>query len=318
MEQILEQSNAGEFPVETAQVPQTETTPVTADPVFGNKSIAEQGMPQGQTFPIGDVTQPQAQEAEPQQESVEQGEIKDDPRRHEYWQSQADKVKNELRGVQDELDYYKNTLAPVEQVIKANPKVLDNLESLSNGQTQGLNPQQGNPQETSLQKPLRPEKPHSYNEVDAYNDPNSESFKYRMSLDKHRDDMIDWYGNIDQARQMQQQQAMHYQQQQMLHNNTRNNAIASWGYTETDADGFVQWASNPSNISMNNLKALYEMQKNGNQQQIESQQKVVQMQQQQERLKVPMTSAVQKGQAPAPMTDDQAFSASLFSNAKRR
>lgn len=317
MDQILTNSNAGEFPVETANVSEVAHTLETADPVFGNKSITTEGMPSGQTFPAMDTTQPTSEEAVAQSETVEEVGVKEDPRRHEYWQSQADKVKNELNSVQQELDYYKNTLAPVEQMIQQNPQVIDNLESFSNGQPQGL-PSQRNPQETSLQKPVRPEKPHSYNEVDAYNDPNSESFKYRMSLDKHRDDMIDWYGNIDQARQIQQQRALQAQQQQMLHNNARNNAIASWGYHESDADDFVRWASNPTNISMNNLKALYEMQKNGNKQQIESNQKVVQMQQQQERLKVPMTTAVQKGQAPAQLTDDQAFSASLFNNAKRR
>ena len=121
------------------------------------------------------------------QEAIQESSSKDDSTRFEYWQSQADKAKGELDTIRQELNYYKDTLAPVEQMIRSNPQVLDNLESsTSNGKAQGQ------VQETSLKEPTAPDRPHSYNEVDAYNDPESDSFKYRMAKEQYRDSYLDF------------------------------------------------------------------------------------------------------------------------------
>ena len=95
--------------------------------------------------------------------------------------------------------------------------------SLSNGTNPGL-PQQSN-QGNSLKKPVEPEKPHSYNEVEAYNDPESDSFKYRMTKEKFRDDMINYYGKVDQYRAQQQQQAAIRQREATAESDARSDAL---------------------------------------------------------------------------------------------
>ena len=132
---------------------------------------------------------------------------KQDTDRYEYWQSKHDKTQGELNRISQEFEQYKNMMGPVANAIQQNPQILQNLEQQS--------PSNEPPaQQNSLQAPNRPEKPHSYNEVDAYNDPDSDSFKYRLSVDKYRDDMLDYYGKVDQYRQ--EQQTLAYEAQRAV------------------------------------------------------------------------------------------------------
>ena len=110
---------------------------------------------------------------------------KQDTDRFEYWQSQNDKTQGELNRINAEFNQYKQMMDPVANAIQQNPEIMQNLQQQSPSNEQPVQEQ------TSLQAPNRPEKPHSYNEVDAYNDPESESFNYRLSNDKYRDDMLD-------------------------------------------------------------------------------------------------------------------------------
>ena len=153
-----------------------------------NNEIPKDQMPQGQTYPMGSVAEPgQFSDRESEQDTA-----KENPSRHEYWQSQHDKVNNELGNAHKELDYYKQQLGPLQDYLKQNPNVVNAIDrQLSNGQPQGQpqqqaqQPVQGNQQEP-LQKPDKPTRPSDYNEVDAYNDPDSSSFKYRTQLDGYR------------------------------------------------------------------------------------------------------------------------------------
>ena len=52
-----------------------------------------------------------------------------------------------------------------------------------------------------MKEPTEPDRPHSYNEVDAYNDPESDSFKYRIDKEKYRDEYLIHLKEKDQIRE---------------------------------------------------------------------------------------------------------------------
>ena len=290
MENIIEMSNAGDAPVEQAAV-QVEQPRILAEEVPVENTTG--------------VDQPITQEATQETSS------KDDSTRFEYWQSQADKAKGELGQIRQELDYYKNSLAPVEQMIRNNPQVLDQLEQTpSNGQPQAY---PNGLQETSLKEPSAPERPHSYNEVDAYNDPESESYKYRLAKEQYRDEYLGYLQQKDQVREQEMQQAyqkqMQQQQAQMIQRQAMSHAVNNFGWDQTKAAEFVAWSQNPQNLTMDNLAKLFELRTNTDP---VVQQRTQEMQNQAERLAVPKTAAVQTGKAEQPRTDEQLFSDALL------
>jgi len=290
MENIIETRNAGDAQVEPAALAVEQPTIPTEEVPVDN---------------VAGVDQPITQEA------VQETSSKDDSTRFEYWQSQADKAKGELGQIRKELDYYKNSLAPVEQMIRNNPQVLDQLEQTpSNGQPQAY---PNGLQETSLKEPSAPERPHSYNEVDAYNDPESESFKYRLAKEQYRDEYLGYLQQKDQVReqemQAQYEQQMAQQQNHMMRTQAHSHAVNSYGWDANKANEFVNWAQNPDNLTMDNLAKLFELRTNADP---VVQQRTQEMQNQAERLAVPKTAAVQTGKAEQPRTDEQLFSDALL------
>tara|TARA_Y100001970_G_scaffold121957_1_gene151195 strand:- start:5181 stop:6080 length:900 start_codon:yes stop_codon:yes gene_type:complete len=231
---------------------------------------------------------------------------KQDADRYEYWQSKHDRTAGELSQTQKELEYYKSTLGPVADLVRQNPNIVDTLrQSPSNEQ-----PAQ---EQNSLKPPSRPDKPHSYSEVDAYNDPDSESFKYRLANDKYRDDMLDYYGKVDNYRQEQQALAYEAQRDQMAQSQARNYAMQSLGWDANKVTNAIQWLQNPSNVSFETLFKVYEMAHAPSKEQVQSQQRVADYQNREERMKVPQSTTVASGTSQAPMNDEQLFNQSMLS-----
>jgi|13_taG_2_1085334.scaffolds.fasta_scaffold15674_3 hypothetical protein len=265
-------------------------------------------------IPSGDI--PQDAPSTPEQgvapitETEENGvDPKDDSGRYEYWQSQADKAKGELKGLKEELDYYRESLTPVENMLRQNPEVLDSLEAkLSNGV-----PTEQGVQQNSLKEPTEPDRPVNYNEVDAFNDPESESFKHRMAKEQYRDQYLDYLKNVDRNRTMQMeqqyQQQMAIQQQNAMRQQAHSHAVNSYGWEANKANEFIDWASSPENLNLDNLAKLFELRSNTNP---VVQQKTQEMQNQAERLNVPKAAAVQTGKAEQPRSDEQLFSDALL------
>ena len=318
---MIQTSDAAEAPQENVSIPVEnsgiETTTGTDGnlfPLSGGETITNtEGLPVGQTAPLA------SEEPLQTQEPVEtEAPVKEDPSRMEYWQSQADKAQNERFKVQQELDYYRNSLGPVAQMIQSNPEVLDKLENQVNGNPSG-NPVQAGNQRNSLQKPVRPTKPTTYNEVDAYNDPESDSFKHRAANDQWRDDMIGYRENVDAYRMQQAQVHQENQQRQQSMNSAYNIAMQNHGMNANQATDFVRWTQNPNNITIDNLVQLYAV-KNAPQQQQQSQaqRKSAEMKAQQERLKVPRPTTVQTGQSAPTLSQEDEFNNALLTNAKRR
>ena len=321
MDNIINTSDAAQAPLENVKIP-TENVDIDVTtgqegnlfPPGGSETITNtEGLPTGFATPIETTEQP----VQTQEPVLTETPVKEDPGRMEYWQSQADKAKNDSFQLQQELEYYKNTMGPIAKVIEENPRVLDNIESLTSGNLPPKPVQAGQQQGNSLQKPVRPEKPHSYNEVDAYNDPESDSFKFRTSNDQWRDNMLGWYENVDTARQQEQQVAMQNHQRNTMMQSAHSYAMNQYGFDVSKASDFVQWAQNPNNITVDSLVKLYAMKDAPSQQQAQTQRKTQEMQQQQERLKVPRPTVVQTGETAPVLSEEDSFSAALLSNARR-
>jgi hypothetical protein len=275
MENIIETRNADQAPREDAML-----------------NVEQPAIPNGEVpvdTGVADTITQETQETSP----------RDDSTRFEYWQSQADKAKGELNALRQELEYYRSNPNPAEQ------------SSVSNGQPQAY-PQQGL-QEPSLKEPTAPERPHSYNEVDAYNDPQSESFKYRVAKESYRDKYMDFLTKKDQAReqemQAQYQAQMQQQQTQMVQQQAMSHAVNNFGWEQNKAMEFVRWSQNPENLTLDNLAKLFELRTNPNP---VVKQRTEEMQNQANRLSVPKTAVVQTGQAEQPKSDEQMFSDALL------
>ena len=275
MENIIETRNADQAPREDAML-----------------NVEQPAIPNGEVpvdTGVADTITQGTQETSP----------RDDSTRFEYWQSQADKAKGELNALRQELEYYRSNTNPAEQ------------SSVSNGQPQAY-PQQGL-QEPSLKEPTAPERPHSYNEVDAYNDPQSESFKYRVAKESYRDKYMDFLTKKDQAReqemQAQYQAQMQQQQTQMVQQQAMSHAVNNFGWEQNKAMEFVRWSQNPENLTLDNLAKLFELRTNPNP---VVKQRTEEMQNQANRLSVPKTAVVQTGQAEQPKSDEQMFSDALL------
>ena len=327
MDNIIPEGNAAQAPFSSPEIA-VETPGIeaptgtengmfsTSDSAIAQNSIGvvpamEQGLPVGQTAPV-DTPQEGFNQA---QVPVENTPV-EDPSRMQYWQSQTDKAKNENFKIQQELEYYQNTLGPIANAIQSDPELLNRLEqkNLSNGPQEG-SPSQGN-QMGPLKQPEAPVQPHSYNEVDAYNDPESESFKHRLAKDQYRDGMIDYYGKVDAHRQQEQQAYNTRQQEVQAVNQAQSYAMNNFGWDNQKSSDFIRWAQNPSNVTMEHLAKIYDAATAPSNGQAEAQQKVIQMQQQNQRMSIPRTAVVQQGTPAVTMSDEQAFSASLLARKK--
>tara|TARA_R100000808_G_scaffold20813_1_gene44952 strand:- start:110 stop:967 length:858 start_codon:yes stop_codon:yes gene_type:complete len=283
MENILETRNADQPQVENAGL-QVENPSIPSGEIPTENLNPQTGMAESIT------------ESQP----TENVSPREDTTRFEYWQSQTDKAKGEVNALRQELNQYKQMMN--------NP---DQQTSPSDGQTQGY-PNQGF-QEPSLKEPTAPERPHSYNEVDAYNDPNSDSFKYRLAKESYRDKYLDFLKEKDQVReaelQQQYQAQMQQQQLQMVQRQAMSHAVNNFGWDTGKAAEFVSWSQNPQNLTLDNLAKLFELRTNPNP---VVKQRTEQMQNQAERLAMPKTAAVQAGKAEQPRSDEQMFSDALL------
>ena len=180
--------------------------------------------------------------------------VNNDETRYQYWQSQADKYKNELEKVQQNQQ---QTFAQGQQV-----------------QQQPAVPAQPQ-QEAFPEPPDRPTQPRVFNREEAYGDPSSDSARYLNELEDWRDDMNEYnsiksqyqtalveekLNNMENERQndiKRQQAAAQVQQQQQ---DITNHVKGQYGMNDTEATDFINRMSDPSSITVDNLVQLYRMQ----------------------------------------------------------
>lgn len=225
--------------------------------------------------------------------------VKDDPNRIAYWQSQADLAKNNNSRMAQELEMYQNLVGRM---------------------AKGENPQSGNPA-PAQQEPIpvsQPNKPNSYNEVDAYNDPDSDSFQYRLAKEEYKDSRLDQVLGAMQKQDNIRKQQMAQQQEKMVVDQAYSQVKNGFGWDEGKSASFVKWAQDPSNVSIDILAKVYEMQNAPNTATVQAQNKATELRQAGVRLQVPRTTSVTTGQAEPQASDQDMFNAGLLSHSRVR
>ena len=245
-----------------------------------------------------------SQEVQTQQGSEVAGQedvtAKDDPDRMAYWQSQADKAKNDAQHMAKELALYKRAVdamqskAPVSN--RTQPRLQDDL----------------------LKEPLPPEKPVSYNEVDAYNDPESNSFNYRMAKEKFQDQRYEYLKRLEHARQIVQNKQAAQQQNDAMIGQAYTQAKSAYNWDDSKTTEFIRWAQNPENVTLDVLAKLFEIQNAPSPERVATQQRVQDFTQQAQAVKVPTTTVTQPGVQTPPVSDEDLFNQSLLSHSTVR
>jgi hypothetical protein len=122
------------------------------------------------------------------------------------------------------------------------------------------------PASTSVPKmPERPVKPENYDDVSAHQDPTSESFKYRRSVEKYRDDMLQFYADKEVYRTRQEEvqvkQQAKMQEMQQMAVGLQTWSMTNHGLTQADAIDFVSFASNDANVTPEALLKLWKLER---------------------------------------------------------
>tara|TARA_R100000234_G_scaffold106783_1_gene77528 strand:+ start:2278 stop:3279 length:1002 start_codon:yes stop_codon:yes gene_type:complete len=254
----MTEENVLEGEPQVAETSESSSEGSVFDEIFGQESNAFEE-PQ-----VGDAQQ----SVEPQQEQIVPGEqINPESDSYKYWQSEADKrayerdeafktlgVNNvdELKAVSQEM----RDVLPIAKYIKGNPEVLNVVDKSLRGEPIG-NQQETENQETPVEKPVKPVRPSGYDDIDAYQDSESDSYKYRIAVEQYRDDMVEYTQKENEAlrntiTQGQQQQIRNQQVSQLT-----NELINQRGYSQEQADDFINWASQDESFTMDNLIQLH-------------------------------------------------------------
>ena len=184
----------------------------------------------------------------------EESPVDNDVKRYQYWQSEADKARNE------------------------NQELAKRLEALEQAQAQ---PEEMEPIEEDLsfpEPPAKPAKPRNYSRADALEDPDSDSARYLDEVDKWRDDM-DEYNRLHQQYtqavmveerqriQDEQREIQRAQSEREAYNNNmaqmKQHLQSNYQASDDEIARFVEVMDDPNNITVDNLFQLYRMQNGG-------------------------------------------------------
>ena len=253
---------------------------------------------------------PEVQTQEQEVEMPAEAPSKEDDESFQYWQSQADKRAKELEEVKVRYQALED-IAPIARYIRENPQVLNSVESSLSAD----NSQETLPTENSAslaKKPERPSKPANYDPIEATSDTESESFKYRESMEAFRDEMMDYYESRERTREVEVQKRQEQIAQQNYMENVRSQLSNVYGFDTNESEAFIQDMSRPESLSLENLVTVWKLKNKPTEQQIKAPQKVRQMQSQKEKLAVkqPVGVAPSQGQV-AKGVEDQLMDAMI-------
>lgn len=188
---------------------------------------------------------------------------KNDEKRYQYWQSEADKRQQKL----DEL----NGVLPLVEYLKQNPEVMLNAKKGMQGAPESnteLKPKEFPP------PPAPPKRPNNYNHEDALSDPDSPSGKYLTAQAEHQEKMnkYNYLQNMYTQRLVQEmadaQRQTHDAELQRQAQMTQIQSVRDYvtGHHQADpqaAEDFIRWASDEGSLTVDNLWALYSLQRGG-------------------------------------------------------
>ena len=228
--------------------------------VFGTNEGSEDGI--SSAFTSGNEgnteTAPEGQPEVSTQENVQQPtQPNNDEKRYQYWQSQADKYKNELNAMKQAQQQ------PAQE---------------QHAQQQPQEPVQ-QPAEQFPAPPQKPQRPRTFNREEAYSDPSSDSARYLDELEGWRDDINEYntlkseyqtalveerFNSYEQQRVAEAQRQQAAQQKAVQENEIKSHVMGHYGMQESEAVDFMSKMSDPSSITIDNLVQLYRLQGSGN------------------------------------------------------
>ena len=199
-----------------------------------------------------EIANPEQPQEEP---SVEVNQSNDEVR-YQYWQSQADKLRNEKEQLQQQF----NSLAAQQTQPQPQPEAV----------------QEEAVEESFPDPPEKPQKPYNFNMDDAMSDPSSESARFVQAEQQWRDEMDD-YKNMqfeyqmavlkDEREQMRNERQADIQRREAEAktaeqvNNVKTHVMSQYNVDSQTADDFVRVMSDPNSINIDNLRKLYSVDK---------------------------------------------------------
>ena len=201
-----------------------------------------------------DVVAPETgQPAQETTQPVTETNTENDEKRYQYWQSQADKLKNENAQLKQSMT--QQPQAPVQTETPAQPQV-----------------------EEFPPPPAKPQRPRNFSREEAYSDPSSESARYLDEHDSWRDDNREYdrlksqydnallqerFDNIEKEKVENIKRAEAYRAQQAQTNEVKQYVTGHYGMNETQANDFVEKMSKPESLTIDNLVKLYQLNESG-------------------------------------------------------
>lgn len=235
--------------------------------------------------------------------------------RYQYWQSEAAKLKNQL----DEVKEYQ----PMVDYLRSNPEA---VQSITPG---GKPPAEAAPTSQEPEEfpppPAKPEQPRGFSRDEAIADPNSESALYLDSVEKWRDDMMQYNSlasqyeiatmresynqKLERLEKVEKDRQIETQQRAEM-SRVRNYVASNYDLGE-NLDDFITSMNDPKSINMDELVGYYKWKKGVANVQQASPQKPVppsnSFRQVQRAQSVPQPMGVQPAQSNAPSDPTDSF-----------
>jgi len=177
--------------------------------------------------------------------------------RYQYWQSEADKAKNENEQLKKTVEILQQT---IQKPAESQPEEISSEPEI----------------EPFRDAPQRPNKPAGFNRAEAIDDPNSASAQYLDAMDSYRDEMdiynadkLEYESNLinierealieEQKRQKDAFEAEQRNQEQV--SNISQQLKSQYNANDDEVNDFIQKMSDPESLNIENLWRLYQMDK---------------------------------------------------------
>lgn len=238
----------------------------------------------------------------------------DDPegKRFTYWQSKHDKLRRQL----DEVQW----MLPIVEALKSRPDVIAQL-------SQPTAPAVAPETTPALTQPTPPKQPRHYDQAEAYTNPESDSFKYRIEYEEYRDKQLEYATKKAEMTERAMQEALQAAaeaRQRDAFIQERRMELAAHGIVGVEADRCLQWMTNPK-IEMDDLVDLWRIRSGQAPLNQQANQPAVRAKAQEaiearkRPVVVPSLASASSGQAevPSQMSDSQKMSQSFLAAAKQ-
>lgn len=195
---------------------------------------AEQARAQLNTSASGQGGSSGQQNADPNEPVLKPGQTEKDlyEARKAHWQSKVDKATHEAKQLREAYEAERDAIA-VGRLAMKNPTVLQGLLA-------GSQP----PAEPEEKTPVQPERPDSFNEAEAYSNPESESWKYRKKLEQYTNEKLAYLERRDAKREDHMRKLQEEQrgaQEAQQRNAQLATVLASqYGFRQNELGGFFQ------------------------------------------------------------------------------